>query len=45
MLTDDLLKAVANSKKNNKQLDAVLNDSSANVKSQGEEPVIPAKRK
>jgi hypothetical protein len=44
-LTDDLLTAAANLDKNNSQLDAVLNELNANVKVQGEDPVIPAKRK
>lgn len=45
VLAADLLEAVDNSKENNKQLDAVLDALSANVKSQGEEPVTAAKRK
>jgi hypothetical protein len=44
-LTDDLLTAAANLHENNNQLDAVLNELKANVKVQGEDPVIPAKRK
>ena len=44
-LTEDLLTAAANLHKNNDQLDAVLNELKANVKAQGADPVIPAKRK